>query len=210
MKLMVLGATGAVGREVLELAARDGRFESIVAPTRRPLPARAGLVNPVWPMTLPLPEDAAWQVDALICCLGSTLRKAGSRAAFRQVDHDLVLAAAARARAGGARTCVLNSSLGADPQSGNFYLRTKGETERDLADIGFERLVYVRPSLIDAGREEVRPAEWLGIRVARVLRPLIPDRYKPVTPEKIAQTMLNAVDGLPGIYAIENQEILRG
>ncbi|WP_369601305.1 oxidoreductase [Hahella sp. SMD15-11] len=210
MKLMILGATGAVGREVMAQALASGRFAEVVAPTRRPLPAHRGLVNPVWPMTVPLPDSPHWSVDGVICCLGTTLRKAGSREAFRVVDETLVLAAARKAWEAGARTFVLNSSMGADPGAPAFYLQVKGRVEQQLKDMDFERLVLVRPSLIDAEREEFRPAEWLGRKLSRVVRPLIPDRYKPVTPEAIAHAMLAALEGPPGVEIIENAEIING
>lgn len=156
MKLMILGATGAVGSHVLEQARKDGRFETIVAPTRRPLGAPGKAHNPVIPFDLPLPEADWWAVDSAICCLGTTLRQAGSKQAFYRVDHDLVLACAEHARAAGTSVFVLNSALGANPKSRSFYLRTKGKVESAVARMGFERVVLARPSLIDAEREDNR------------------------------------------------------
>src|SRR5690554_7296577 len=84
MKLMILGATGAVGSQVLNQASKDGRFETIVAPTRRPLASPGQVHNPVTPFDLPLPPADWWAVDGVICCLGTTLKQAGSK---RSEEH---------------------------------------------------------------------------------------------------------------------------
>lgn len=209
MKLMILGASGVVGGNVLEQALEGSAFQRIVAPSRRSLEAPANVDNPVIDFGQPLPEADWWAVDAVICCLGTTRRKAGSKAAFVAIDHDLVLACAAAAKNRGAHTFILNSSLGADPASRNLYLQTKGRTEADLDQLGFRRLVFVRPSLIDAAREERRLGEQWGLRAARLLAPLIPARYRAVRSERIAATLLAALDGKAGTTVIESEQIGR-
>ncbi|SFR54664.1 hypothetical protein SAMN05216203_1297 [Marinobacter daqiaonensis] len=207
MKLMILGATGAVGSQVLAQAQRDDRFETIFVPTRRPLGSPGKAHNPIIPFDLPLPETDWWAVDAVICCLGTTLKQAGSKQAFYRVDHDLVLACAEQARGAGASVFVLNSALGANPQSRSFYLRTKGEVESAVARMGFERVVLARPSLIDAEREETRPAEKLGLMAGRLLAPIIPKRYRPVSADTIAATLLREVTGRPGVITLESEQM---
>ena len=207
MKLMILGATGAVGSQVLDQAQEDGRFETIVAPTRRPLGSPGKTHNPVIPFDLPLPEADWWAVDAVICCLGTTLKQAGSKQAFYRVDHDLVLACAERARAAGASAFILNSALGANPQSRGFYLRTKGEVEAAVTRMGFERVVLARPSLIDAQREESRPAEKLGLMASRLLAPMTPKRYRPVSANTIAATLLRELTGGSGVVTVESEQM---
>lgn len=209
MRLMILGASGVVGRKVLERALKSDTFSRIVAPTRRPLPAAGPIENPVIDFSLPLPDGDWWNVDAVICCLGTTRRQAGSKEAFFAIDHDLVLACAEAAHRRGAHTFALNSSLGADPGSRNFYLQTKGQTETDLGVLGFRRLVLVRPSLIDAEREEQRFGEQLGLRAARLLAPLVPARYRAVPAEQIAATLLQQLDGEAGTTVIESDQIGR-
>lgn len=209
MKLMILGATGAVGSQVLSQAQNDTRFETIVAPTRRPLANPGRAQNPVTSFDLPMPQANWWAVDAVICCLGTTLKQAGSQQAFYRVDHDLVIACAEQARAAGASVFVLNSSLGANEKSRSFYLQTKGEVESAVARMGFERVVLARPSLIDAERPESRPAEKLGLMAGRLLAPVIPKRYGPVSAEAIAAVLLRDVTGEPGVILLESEQMKR-
>lgn len=191
-RIMLVGSTGAVGREVLRLALADARVSKVVAPTRRPLTeTHAKLENPVLDFAR-LPTEAEWwDVDAVICTLGTTIRTAGSQAAFAAVDRDLPIRIAHLARQAGATRFALNSSLGAHPK-GNFYLRTKAEAEQGIRDLGYPAFSVVRPSLIDTRRAEPRPGERLGLCLARILRPLIPPRYRAVKAEAIARALLEA------------------
>jgi uncharacterized protein YbjT (DUF2867 family) len=156
-----------------------------------------------------LPEDAQWwAVDAVVCTLGTTLRAAGSREAFASVDRDLPLRIARLARAQGATRLGLNSSLGADAGSGNFYLRTKGEAEDAIRQLGYPGYVILRPSLIDADRVEGRPGERLALTFARRLTPLIPRRWRAVTPEAIARALLDGVLAVKPVSRVVESEAL--
>ena len=149
-----------------------------------------------------------WAADAVICTLGTTIKKAGSQAAFRKVDYDYPLAVARFARAAGVATYALVSSLGTNAKSRTFYLRTKGETERDLAAAGFASLTVVRPSLIGGERDEQRWSEALGLTLVSALRPLLPRRYRIAPAERIAATLLAAVrEARPGVRVVESEEI---
>jgi uncharacterized protein YbjT (DUF2867 family) len=193
LRLLLVGATGVVGREVLAQALADSRVAEVVALTRRPLVGAAKLVNIVVDFD-ELPQQAPWwAVDAVICALGTTQSAAGSKARFAAVDRDLPLRIARLARAAGATHFALNSSLGADAGSGNFYLRTKGEAEDAIRQVGYPACTIVRPSLIDADRVESRPGEWLSLKFARALEPLIPRRWQAVKPGAIAHALLAAV-----------------
>lgn len=207
--LLLVGATGLVGLEVVRQALADRAIERVVALTRRPLELRhLRLENQVVDFDA-LPTEAAWwNVDAVICTLGTTMRQAGSRAAFRKVDHDYVLAVARQARAHGAEVFALTSSLGAKAGSGNFYLRTKGEIECDLSAEGFTSLTFVRPSLIGGKREKQRWPEALGLKVFAVMAPVLPRRYRIAPAERIAASLLAAVRaGLPGVRVVESEAI---
>ena len=208
LRLMLVGATGAVGRAVLAQALSDQRVAEVVALTRRPLPAAERLLNVVVDFDS-LPEQAPWwTVDAVICTLGTTQRAAGSNEKFAAVDRDLPLRIARRARAAGATRFALNSSLGADAGSGNFYLRTKGEAEDAIRELGYPGYTIVRPSLIDAERAESRPGERLALTFVRPLSSLIPRRWRAVTPEAIARALLNAaLASSPDSRVVESEEL---
>nr|WP_267874091.1 NAD(P)H-binding protein [Massilia soli] len=183
------GATGAVGGHVLRLALADARVGVVVAPTRRPLTAHPKLVNPM-PDFDALPEQADWlAVDAVICALGTTIKAAGSQAAFAAVDRDLPIALAARAKRCGARVFALNSSLGAS-HKGSFYQRTKAEAEDGIRAVGFDRFVIVRPGLLDTERATPRPLEKVALVISRALAPLLPARYRPVAADAVARCLL--------------------
>jgi uncharacterized protein YbjT (DUF2867 family) len=209
MHLLLLGATGLVGSRVLEMALADPRVTAVTAPTRRPLPVRPGLSAPTVDFDR-LPQDPAlWKADAVICALGTTLKAAGSRERFYQIDHDYPVETARLAKASGARTFVLNSAKGADVNSFFFYSRVKGETERDIRSLGFERTVLVRPGLIEGPRPEPRPMEaWAG-RVLSILKPILPSSMRANPAEAIARAMLQAaVSAAPGVTIAPSQDLL--
>jgi uncharacterized protein YbjT (DUF2867 family) len=171
--LLLAGATGLVGGLLLRRLLADGDFEgTIYAPVRRdpgiaddqlvvlatdfgPGSGDFGLVQAIRGRT-------ARPLEAYVSCLGTTLRAAGSREAFVAVDRDLVLRTAQLAYEQGARHAVMVSSIGASRQSGNFYLRVKGEVEDALGKMGFTRLDLVQPGLLIGERTERRPVErWM-------------------------------------------------
>jgi uncharacterized protein YbjT (DUF2867 family) len=206
-RVLVAGATGVVGREVLALALADPRVSQIVAPTRRPLPPHPKLDNPVVDFSRLSADASWWQVDAVICALGTTMRLAGSEAAFEFVDLALPARIGALARSAGATRYALNSSLGAS-LTGNFYLRTKAAAEQTIRDLGFSGLTIVRPSLIDSPREVPRPGEQVGRWVMRAFRPLIPRRYRAVSPDRIAAALLEGALGTRvGEWIIESASL---
>ncbi len=147
---------------MLAAALADRRIDEVVAPTRRALAPHAKLLNPVVVDFTHLPAAAAWwQVDAVVCALGTTIKAAGSQTAFAAVDRDLPIQVAKLARDAGATRYALNSSLGAS-LTGNFYLRTKAQSETGIRGIGYPVFTIVRPSLIDATREQSRPGSHWG------------------------------------------------
>ena len=203
--LLLLGSTGLVGKQVLRRSLANPDVAKVTAPVRTDVPIRPRVTFPTVDFER-LPIDAPWwRADAAICTLGTTMRLAGSQVAFRRVDHDYVLMAATLARRAGTRVFVLNSSLGAGVDARSFYLRVKGETERDLAALGFTSLTCVRPSLLDGGpRPDRRPTESAALALSRWFAPLIPDRYRPVRTEAVAEMLLlAAINGVPGVHVVE-------
>lgn len=206
--LLILGATGLVGSESLKRALSDTRISRVIAPTRRVLPAHSKLINPIIDFEN-LPQADWWSADAAVCALGTTIRQAGSKAAFRNVDLAYVLSSAEMLQAAGCPRFVLNSSLGADARSRNFYLKVKGEAEAGLMAMNFSALTLVRPSLLDGGpRPERRYGEEIGLWLGGHLGRLIPAQYRPVPTTTVAAAMHeSALSGPHGLHIIESAEL---
>lgn len=155
-------------------------------------------------------DDAALPpIDVAFCCLGTTIKRAGSREAFRAVDHDAVVAFGRRARAAGARHLLAVTALGADARSSIFYNRVKGEAEASLAGLGFEALTVLQPSLLLGERQESRPGEHAAIIAARALAPLIgwlPSR--PIEALTVARAMMRlGLEPARGTRIVKNAEL---
>ncbi len=202
---LVAGATGLVGRELVGQLAAHPAYVKVVMLTRRRSSAPSPTVEPVVVDYERLDAAAASLVaDDVFCALGTTIRAAGSQAAFRRVDHDYVLQVARRARAQGARHFLLVSSLGANPASRVFYNRIKGEVEAAIQELGYPSLTIVRPSLLLGPRAEFR----LGEALAKPFGILMPRRYRPVHARAVAATLIEAAArGQPGTHIIESKDI---
>lgn len=210
MRVMLLGATGMVGRLTLRRLLDDPRCSAVVAPTRRPVALTHGkLENPVLAFDA-LPTSPEWAcVDAVICALGSTIAQAGSREAFHRIDHDYPLAFARLAQAQGAQAFVLNSAAGANPQSSIFYSRVKGELERDLRALGFNSLTLVRPGLIGGERNEVRRGERLALTVLGAFGPVLPRAWRINPATEIARALVEAaLAPQPGEHVVASSTLV--
>lgn len=207
--VLILGATGQVGLELLRLALQHTDIVKVVAPTRTTLPAHEKLENPIVDFEH-LPEDASWwQADFVCCALGTTLRKAKSKARFYRVDHDYILAAAELAQRAGTPTFCLVSSLAANPASWLFYLKVKGQTEIDIAALGFTSLTIVRPSLLfGEKRSSMGPLERLGLFLGKRLLELLPPHFHAVSTQAVASKLLQAGLSAPlGRHVVESEVI---
>lgn len=200
--VFVAGASGLVGSALLGQLLNDASVGTIYAAVRKPL-----LVQNPRLHTLPLDADlAGLSIDEAYICLGTTLKAAGSQAAFRAIDVDLVCQLAKRLRTAGLQRCAVVSSLGASPKGG-FYLRCKAEMEAALLAMGFERLVFLRPSFLTGQRSELRVGERLALALAALVRPLIPKKYRPVAAERVAAAMQAALAQGKGALVVENAAI---
>lgn len=211
MKLLIVGATGLVGRAVVRQAAKSEDFERVTCLVRKqPLNPVAQAEYEECDFAALSDDWPAWKSDAIIIALGTTIAKAGSQAAFEAVDLDLVVSCAALARGAGAQRAAVVSSLGADAHSGNFYLMVKGRMESGVQELGFPSLTILRPSLLDGERDEKRPAESVGLVAAKLFRPLIPRRYRAIPAELVAAALIHSVTrGTPGSTIMESDEIWR-
>lgn len=199
VKLLLVGATGMVGRAIL--ARSVGRSDvAVTGIARREVPRPAGARIE---MLIADPADwgraiAAAAPDVLVSALGTTIRAVGGdKAKFRGVDHDLVLACASAAKAAGVRHMIAVSSVGAASGSRNFYLSVKGETEDGLAKLHFERLDLLRPGLLRGTREgPLRPAERIGMVASPAVDLLLHGgmtRYRSIRAETVADAVLGLV-----------------
>jgi uncharacterized protein YbjT (DUF2867 family) len=194
MKILLLGASGLVGKNVLAQALAHPAVTSVVAPTRQPLARHPKLINPVSDhLESMLSEGVGWGIDGVVCALGTTIGKAGSKEAFREVDYVLPLAFARSAHEHGAETFVLVSASVATVNSAMFYPRVKGEIERDIELVGFNSLTIVRPSLIGGERDEPRLREGIALRLMSIFAPILPRKFHVNPAPTIAAAILDAV-----------------
>ena len=207
-RLFIAGATGLVGGQALALALADQRVTQVIAPTRRPISAHAKLENPRLDALIDDTGPDGWRADGAICALGTTRAIAGSAAAFRAVDHDLVVAMARRLRGAGVERFALVSSLGADPRSRVLYTRTKGEVEEAIGSLAFPSLTILRPGFLDGERAEYRPLERVAGALLRLLGPLLPQSARVSSVSRVAALLIeSAIDGAPGLRIIGSAQI---
>lgn len=204
---VLAGATGLVGGECLRRLLDSRRYARVVAVTRRPLEhgGRHRKLDAVIVDFDRLDEFAdQLRGDHVFCALGTTIRKAGSQARFRVVDHDYPLRLAGITRNQGATHFSLVSALGASRASPFFYSRVKGELEDDLRRMGWPSLAMFRPSVIAGDRGESRPLERLGEQMLR----FAPATWRPVAAGDIAAAMIaTALGEPPGVTIVESRDI---
>jgi uncharacterized protein YbjT (DUF2867 family) len=211
---LLAGATGLVGRELLRHLAESDAYASLLLLRRRPAPelqgtakARSLLVDFAALPTLPAVDDA-------YIALGTTIKVAGSKQAFRRVDYDFVLNVARAAREAGATRLGIVSALGADASSRVFYNRVKGELERDVMTLGYASVVIAQPSLLLGDREAIGQPSRAGERIVRHLsKPisrLIPLQVRPVAAADVARALIGGVIGAaPGVTKISSGDMHR-
>ncbi|WP_394847283.1 oxidoreductase [Pendulispora brunnea] len=200
---LIVGATGLVGNHCLDLLRSEPQYRRVVVLTRRTLGvADAKLSEELVDFDRLDEHPDAFRCDDVYCCLGTTRKIAGSNEAFRKVDHDYIVEVARLAKERGAKRFALVSSMGADVRSRNFYLRVKGETERDVEALGYDVLQIFRPSFLVGQRNVRRPSEAMVVAVTRgvsnaLIGPL--RKYRPIEASTVAAAMVRSlVQGEPG------------
>jgi uncharacterized protein YbjT (DUF2867 family) len=203
---LVAGGSGLVGGLLLPLLLQSPQYARVHALSRRPLPFdHPRLANRVVRFEASLQAQLkGLQCQDAFCCLGTTIRDAGSQTAFRAIDHDLVLEFAQLALGCGADRLVVVSALGANAASKNFYMRVKGETQQALEGLRFRALDIMQPSLLLGARRELRLLE-LGAQAAmQVLNPLLLgrwSRFRAIPAATVAAAMCGAArSGRRGVY----------
>jgi uncharacterized protein YbjT (DUF2867 family) len=202
---LLAGATGLVGSALLDILLETVDFSRVLAITRRPLTREhARLANRTVRFDRLEEQLAGLVCHTVFCCLGTTIRAAGSQEAFRAVDIDLVVALARAARLWQAQRFVVISSVGADPRAKNFYLRTKGEMEQAVEQTGFAALDILQPSILLGARREMRPLELVAVVLVPLVNPFLVGNlrvYRGIFARTVAQAMLGAArSGRRGLH----------
>ncbi|KEY57504.1 NAD(P)H-binding protein [Serratia sp. DD3] len=206
-RVLITGASGLVGGELLHLLQLDSQVSQIVAPTRSALLPHSKLQNPVGKDLHELLNSLAEPVDRVFCCLGTTRRQAGSADAFRHVDYQLVVDTALTGQRLGAQHCLVVSALGANPSSLFLYNRTKGQMEQALREQHWPRLTLVRPSMLTGQRTHARLLE----RLTAPLFNLLPGKWRSVAAKDVAQALLTeALTPGNGVKILESDQIKAG
>src|SRR5437660_3241693 len=207
---LLAGATGLVGRALLQMLLTSKQYRSVHVLLRRSAPdieANAKLnVHQVDFARLPAAFPA---VDDVFIALGTTIKIAGSEAAFRQVDFDFVVSTARAARATGATRLAVVSALGADAKSRAFYNRVKGEMQAAIAQLGYESVVIAQPSLLLGDRAALgQPARGGEVWARRLVGPpgwIVPKGVRPIPASAVASALLAAIlDATPGVRVLKS------
>ncbi|QRK08787.1 oxidoreductase [Archangium violaceum] len=206
---IMTGASGLVGGFLLDALLEDERYREVHSLGRRPLPRQHPKLVQHTVDFARLADQALPAAQDAFCCLGTTIKKAGSQEAFRAVDHDAVLAFAKAARKAGAQRFLVVTALGSNPRSRVFYNRVKGEVEEALKTVGFESLVILQPSLLLGERAERRPGEHAAIIASRVLAPLLrPLASRPIEARTVARAMRALAHDAPaGVRVVPSGEL---
>lgn len=209
---LLLGATGLVGGHVLDLLLADLAYRRVTVLGRRPVARMDSKLEQRTGDLGYLEEHAlSFAVDDVFCCLGTTIRAAGSQEAFRRVDHDYVVGTARAAAEHGAKRYLLVTAAGADARSRIFYNRVKGEAEDAVRALPLEGVVILRPSLLLGERSETRKWEQLGQRMMPALNRVMVGplrRYRPVEAAVVARAMVRLAKERPrGARVVESDEI---
>lgn len=209
---LVLGASGLIGRHCVDLLLEDAGYREVHTLVRSSQGrTHAKLREHVAPFSALASEIQKIGPQELFCCLGTTIKKAGSQDAFRQVDYEYPLRAAETASRVGLEHFLIVTALGASATSSVFYNRVKGEVERDLRKLGLPCLSIFRPSLLLGERAEERAGERIGAVVAKVVGPLLVGglrKYRAIDGVAVARAMLRvAHEHKSGTRVLESDDI---
>ena len=186
---LIVGATGLIGKHLTQKLLTSNFYEKVSVIVRKPL----NIIHPkLEQIVIDFDNLDASKVNAddIFCCLGTTMKQAGSKDAFYKVDFTYPLNFAKAGLANGAKQFLVVSSMGADKKSMVYYSRVKGEIENALSDLNYPTLIILRPSMLAGERENPRIGEKIGKVVMDFFAPLMPDKYKVIAGEKVAQAML--------------------
>jgi len=209
---LLAGATGLVGSALLPLLLASERYAKVIVVGRRPVPTQhPKLVQVVTDLDALEHERLRLIADDVYCCLGTTIRQAGSQEAFYKVDFLYVVRLAALTASNFAAQFLVVSSLGADVDSRFYYSRVKGEMEEAISQTPFRAIHIFRPSLLLGERAAPRLGERFGAAVLALVRPLLRGgwrKYRPITADGVARAMLRAAEDDGGGVRVHSSETL--
>lgn len=209
---LIAGSTGLVGNELLALLSSNGYYNELHLPVRRKaVIEKSGIHYHIVDFSNLDSFNPGKPIRDVYICLGTTQKKAGGRAGFYKVDHDYVLNVARWAKESGVERVCLISSIGANPKSSSFYLKTKGKIEQELIQLGFKHLCIVRPSLLLGERNERRWAEDLAAKIYPVLSYILVGKlkkYRAVKAEKVAGAMFHFTTGLTASLIVAENDMI--
>ena len=199
---LLAGATGLIGSQLLPLLLASDRYSKVIVIGRRPVElTHSKLDNQVVDFDNLSSSAKLLVADDIYCCLGTTMKQAGSREAFRKVDFGYPVALAGICHELGAKQYSLVSAMGAKRESAFFYNRVKAEAEDVISAIAFRSIHIYRPSLLVGPRSRRRPGESIGSIVGTLFSFMTPKRYRPIRSIKVARAMLSyASRDEDGIY----------
>lgn len=207
---VVFGASGLIGSELLPILFADDEYDVVLTFNRKPL----GIVNAKLEEYITDFKDLDAlrkhvKGDVVFCCLGTTINTAGSESAFRRVDFELVRWCAVAASENKVPRFLVVSSLGADANSRNFYLRTKGEMEKAVSALKFEQCVILRPSMLYGPRKEFRFGERAGQALMWLFWIFIPAKYKLIHARTVARAMASIAKSNDVTHIVESKDLRR-
>ena len=211
-RAIIIGSTGLTGSFLLDLLLKSDAYHKILATVRNPSTSKNIKLKYIETDFKKLDQvSAELMADCIFICIGSTMAKSGSKGAFLKVDYDIPVDLAHIAIKNGVKKCVVISSLGANANSGNFYLQTKGKMEQAIEKLGFETTIFLRPSLLLGARKEMRFGELAGKLLMKFFSPLLIGslkRYRGIHASTVAKAMLKlSLDNLNGVHKIESDQI---
>ncbi len=188
---LLAGTTGLIGSQLLEILLTDDHYSSVIAISRRPLgKSHQKLTNIVCELSELTTALAEVKTNDVFCCLGTTMRVAKTKEAFRAVDYDAPLALARVAKQNGATNYLIVSALGSNKNSSIFYNKVKGEVEEAIDQIGFKSFHILQPSLLAGPRKEQRTGEGAAQTFYKIFGFLIPKKYAAIESIKVARALL--------------------
>ncbi len=209
---LIAGATGLVGKQCLYKLLENPNYDHVYALVRKPLEiTHEKLKQIAFDYEDFTKLEILWKVDDVFCCLGTTMKTAGTKEAFYKVDYTFIVKLGEYFSNREAVNFLLISAIGADANSPIFYSKVKGETEEAVSKLNYKGIFIFQPSFLVGDREQFRLGEMIGLSIAQLVSPLLfgnMKKYKPIHAAKVADSMISrALSGKEGKFILQSDEI---